>query len=771
MKVPLTWLNEYVAYDAPTDELVRRLTISTCNVQHVFRRGVADADGNLGFFRVGHVLEAGKHPNADRLQLCVVDVGEGEPRQIVCGAWNFGAGATVAVALPGAVLPGGQKLERAKLRGEISDGMILSERELELGSDHSGILVLAGDLDAGTPLVDVLPLTETVVEVETTPNRPDLLSIYGIAREVAALFDGELAPLPRHASEDHARGDEAMDVRVEDLVGCPRYIGRTFTGVGIAPSPAWLKARLVAAGMRPISNVVDVTNYVMHALGSPLHAFDRTRLAEGRIVVRRARPGEELTTLDGNLRRLDERDLVIADGAGPVAIAAIMGGQASEVGEETTEVLLEAANFEPLGILHTSERLGLRTEGSNRWEKGVDPYLAEPAAILATQLLVDLAGARWTGETEVQGELPDRPVVRLRPERADHLIGLATPRDEQRRILERLQFGVTGDASNTVLLEVRVPTWRARDVTREVDVVEEIARMRLDAVPFTLPARREMFGRLSKEQRLRRLVEDVLVGCGFFEAYTPSLVAHDENPQALRVPEPQSSEQAVLRTRLLPSLIDAARHNLAVGNEGIALFEIARVYLPSGGELPEEPWRLAAVTQGGFPDAKGAIETLHASLRIPIAFARARETLYHPGKAASFPGGIVGELEPGLLEGAWGAFEVDLAALLAEVPERREYEDVITYPALRLDLAFVVSDDVAAGDLIDAARAAAGTELHSARVFDVYRGEQIAAGRKSVALGIEFRSPERTLTDEDRARLRDSIAAALAEQFSAELRA
>jgi phenylalanyl-tRNA synthetase beta chain len=771
MKVPLTWLREYVAYDGPTDELVQRLTISTCNVQRVFRRGVADEDGNLGLFRVGRVLEAGKHPNADRLQLCLVDVGEGEPRRIVCGAWNFGAGATVAVALPGAVLPGGQKLERAKLRGTVSDGMILSERELELGDDHSGIIVLAGDLDAGTPLVDVLPLTETIVEVETTPNRPDLLSLYGIAREVAALFDGELAPLPRFGSETHTHGGDVVDVRVEDLDGCPRYIGRTFADVRIGPSPAWVKARLVAAGMRPISNVVDVTNYVMHALGNPLHAFDRARLAGGRIVVRRARAGEELTTLDGNVRRLDERDLVIADGSEAVAIAGIMGGQASEVGEETTEVLLEAANFEPLGILRTSERLGLRTEGSNRWEKGVDPYLAEPAAILATQLLVDLAGARWTGETEVQGELPGRPVVKLRPERADQLIGLVTPPDEQRRILERLRFDVTEDASNTVLLEVTVPTWRARDVTREVDLVEEIARMRLEEVPFTLPARREMFGRLSKEQRLRRLVEDVLVGCGFFEAYTPSLVAHDENPQALRIPEPQSSEQAILRTRLLPSLIEAARHNLAVGNEGIALFEIARVYLPTGDELPEERWRLAAVTEGGFPAAKGAVETLHGAFRIPATFTRAGETLYHPGKAASFPGGIVGELEPGLLEGDWGAFEIDLATLVAGVPERREYEDVITYPALRLDLAFVVAEDIAAGELIDAAREAAGPELHSARVIDVYRGEQIPPGQKSVALAIEFRSPERTLTDEDGARLRDAIAAALAQTYGAELRA
>ncbi len=763
MKVPISWLREYVAYEASTAELVRRLTISTCNVQRVFRHGVADENGNLDLFRVGRVLEAGQHPNADRLQLCLVDVGEGEPRQIVCGAWNFGAGATVAVALPGAVLPGGQKLERAKLRGSVSDGMILSERELELGQDHAGILVLSEPAEPGTPLADVLPLGEEVIEVETTPNRPDLLAVYGIAREVAALFDVPLAPPP--GVEPPRAADEPVDVRVEDFEGCPRYIGRTFADVTVAPSPAWLKARLAAAGMRPISNVVDVTNYVMHALGNPLHAFDRSKLAEGRIVVRRARRREEIRTLDGNLRRLDERDLVIADASQAVAIAGIMGGAETEVGEETTEVLLEAANFEPLGLLRTSERLGLRTEGSNRWEKGVDPYLAEQAAALATQLIVELSEARWTGQTDVHADLPEPPVVTLRPERANRLIGLEVLPGEQRTILERLGFDLSEE------WRVTVPTWRARDVTREVDVIEEIARMKLDEVPYTLPVRREMFGRLSRAQRLRRLVEDVMVGCGFFEVYTPSLLAQDEHEQALRIPEPQSSEQSVLRTRILPALIEAARHNLAVGNTGIALFEIAHVYLPTGDELPEERWRLAAITEGGFSAAKGALETLHDALGVRPVLVRARESLYHPGKTAAVQAGVVGELEPGLLEDRWGAFELDLDTLLAVAPERPEYEDVITFPALRLDLAFVVDEDVPAGDLIDAAREAAGPELRDARVFDVYRGEQIPAGRKSVALALEFRSPARTLTDEDGARLRDAIAAALRERFSAELRA
>jgi phenylalanyl-tRNA synthetase beta chain len=297
MRVPLTWLQEFVAYEGSVADLAHRLAVSACEVERIIEIGVPDEDGNLGLYRVGRVVEAGKHPNADRLQLCRVDVGEGEPRQIVCGAWNFGTGATVAVALPGAVLPGGQKLEEATLRGERSRGMILSERELELGTDHSGILVFAEAHEPGRPLAEVLPLRETVMEVDTTGNRPDLLSIYGIAREVAVLFRLDLEPPP--GEDPPMNGDEPVDVRIEDLIGCPRYIGRLFRDVRIGPSPPFLRARLHAAGMRAISNVVDVTNYVMHELGNPLHAFDRAKLAEGRIVVRRARPGEEIRTLDG----------------------------------------------------------------------------------------------------------------------------------------------------------------------------------------------------------------------------------------------------------------------------------------------------------------------------------------------------------------------------------------------------------------------------------------------------------------------------------------
>ena len=756
MRVPMSWLREYADPKVTNEEIAARLLISTCEVERIVRRGVADPSG----FVVGKVLSAEKHPNADRLQLTVVDVGARQ-QQIVCGAWNFGAGATVAVALPGATLPNGLTLERRELRGQMSEGMILAEDEVDLGTDHDGIMLLADELEAGTPLADVLPLVEDVMEVETTPNRPDLLSIYGLAREVAALFDVPLAQWP--GIDPPRAGDEEVRVDVEDFDGCPRYLARRFRDVAIGPSPVWLKARVIAAGMRPISNVVDVTNYVMLALGSPLHAFDDDTLRGGVVGVRRARDGEEIRTLDGQLRRLDARDLVIKDGDRAIALAAIMGGEETEVTPATTNILLEAANFEPVTILRTSERLGLRTEGSNRWEKGVDPHLAEHAARLATQLIVETSGARWVGEADAHAQLPERPVVELRPARTNELLGHDAAADEQRGILRRLGFDVDGDT-------VTVPTWRARDVTREADLIEEVARFVLDDVPFTLPERREAMGRLTHAQALRRTVEDVLAGCGLSEAYTPSLVAGDPDPNALRLPLPLTSDQSTLRTTLLPSLVAAAERNRSVGNERVALFEIARVYLPTGEQLPDEHWRIAGVVEGGYADAKGVVDTLFEALKIEEEVERGSHPLLHPGKTGKLPQGFVGEVHPAVATGL-AAFELDLGALAAAVPQVVLYEDVITFPSVLQDLAFAVDEDVPASALMAAMREAAGPELREVTVFDEYRGEQVGAGRRSLAFRVAFGSPERTLTDDDAAAIRARIVDALRERFSAELRA
>lgn len=763
MHAPLSWLREYVTVDATAEEIAHRLSISAAEVERIIQVGVADVDGNLGRFLVGKVLEVEPHPNADRLRVCQVDVGEGDARQIVCGAWNFEAGATVAVALPGALLPVlDVPLDERELRGQHSRGMILAEDEVGLGEDHAGIMELPAGIEPGTPLLDVLPIQDLVLDVTPTVNRVDLLSMVGLAREVAALLGGELhVPDP----EDPAVVErEEVEVAIEDFDGCPRYIGRVFRGVSIGPSPQWLRSRLFLSEMRSISNVVDVTNYVMHAWGSPLHAFDRARLAGGRIVVRRARSGEELRTLDGTLRQLSTDDLMITDGDRSVALAAIMGGEESEVSEETTEVLLEAANFEPLGILRSSERHGLRTAGSNRWEKGVDPHLAERAAVLASRMIVHLAGARLAGHVDVHAGLPERPVVRLRTERANRVIGLEVAPDEQRATLEGFGFDVSEK------WDVTVPTWRARDVTREIDVVEELARAVLDRVPHTMPLRRHVRGRLSKDQRLRRLVEDVLVGAGFSEAYTWSLVASDPDPSAVRLPDPMTSDQAILRTTLVPGLVEAVRTGLDAGAGDVALFEIARVYLPSGERLPDERWLVGGIVGGGYAHAKGTLEALYSALHLELRVARGSHPMLHPGKAATTDAGWLGELHPTLLEGVWGTFELDLATLFAPVPERIVYEDVITFPAVLQDIAVAVDEEVEVGALVDAAREAAGSVLREARVFDVYRGEQVGEGRKSVAIHLSFQSTERTLTDDEAAGVRGRIVAALAERFGAELR-
>jgi phenylalanyl-tRNA synthetase beta chain len=440
-----------------------------------------------------------------------------------------------------------------------------------------------------------------------------------------------------------------------------------------------------------------------------------------------------------------------------------MGGEETEVTDATTSVLLEAANFEPVGILRSSEQLRLRTEGSNRWEKGVDPHLAAPAAALATELILETAGARWTGEGKAIAPLPEPARVHFRPERADAVIGLQVDPDEQRNILGALGFGAADDWT------VEVPTWRARDVSREIDLVEEIARVRLEDVPFTLPLRRTMLGRLTPEQRLRRLVEDVLVGAGFSEAYNWSLQPSDRDPAALTLPEPISAELAVLRTTLLEGLIASARHNFDLGSERVALFEVARVYLPSGEQLPEERWRVGGITSGGFFAAKGAVESLYDAVKLEPRFERAEELFLHPGKSARVDAGWVGELHPALGAEGFGAFELDLETLFAGVPERIEYEDVITYPSLRQDLAVVVEEDVPAGELVAAAREAV-PELREARVFDVYRGEPVPEGRKSVAIALAFQATDRTLSDEEAAGMRERIVAALRDRFGAEVR-
>jgi phenylalanyl-tRNA synthetase beta chain len=451
---------------------------------------------------------------------------------------------------------------------------------------------------------------------------------------------------------------------------------------------------------------------------------------------------------------------VIADDERAVGLAGIMGGEETEVSATTKNVLLEAANFEPIGILRSSERHALRTEGSNRWEKGVDPYVAGPAATYASQLIVELSGARWTGAEDVQAAMPKQAIVRLRPERASELIGLEVPEEEQAEILAPIGF-------DRLKRGYRVPTWRARDVTREVDLIEEVARFKLPEVPFTLPRREAMFGRLTRSQRLRRRVEDALVGAGYAEVYTPTFVPEGD----LRLPEPLSSEAAALRTDLFASLLEPALRNADAGIDDVALFEVARVYRDTGGELPEEHWHVAGIADGGFAEAKWAVEQIYSALGLHPSYERTSEPYLHPGKAAKTAEGWLGELHPALVEGAWGAFELDLDLLAESAPEVVGFDPVSPYPELRQDLAFVVDENVPAAELLDAIREAAGDLLREVEVFDEYRGEQIGEGKRSLAFRLAFGSPEGTLTDEDVAPVRASIVDALATRFDAVLRA
>jgi phenylalanyl-tRNA synthetase beta chain len=441
-----------------------------------------------------------------------------------------------------------------------------------------------------------------------------------------------------------------------------------------------------------------------------------------------------------------------------------MGGEDTEVGEQTANVLLEAANFEQLTVLRTGERHHIRTESQSRWEKGVDPRQAEAAARYASQLLVELAGARWIGSGEVSADLPDPPVIAYRPGYATEAVGLELPETEQRDRLQRLGFEVTDDWT------VTTPSWRARDVRRDVDVVEEVARFRLADVPATLPERQAMYGRLAHEQRLRRMVEDVLVGAGLFEAYTYSLQPDDPDTDALVLPVPLSQQQRVLRTTLRTGLLEAARHNVAMGNISFGLFEIAHVYLPTGTSIPDEPWHVGAILQDGFSSAKGIVEALFDALQIEPRFESDRP-FAGAAISASVQAGWVAQYGPLDLDGEWSAFELDLRELFALIPERIIYRDVITYPPLRQDLAFVVDETVPAGELLLAAREAAGDELRETAFLSDYRGDQIPAGKKSIAFSLAFQSPERTLTDEDAARLRGAIVDVLKQRFGAELRA
>ncbi|MGZ5314431.1 MAG: phenylalanine--tRNA ligase subunit beta [Solirubrobacterales bacterium] len=836
MKVPVSWLRSYCDPGWDTGRMAEQLAMTGTEVERV---GVAGAPSPEGFV-VGLVKSVEPHPDADRLSVCAVDTGDGE-RTIVCGAPNVAAGQLVPVALPGAVLPGGMKLKRAKLRGVESDGMILSEAELEIGDDTGGIAVLgepgagpagapgpspssarlAGPADGsgpGTPLAELVAVSDEVLELEITSNRSDCLAVYGVAREVHAISEAPLAPAPweddaEATGEGTAADYASVSIETESEL-CPRFTARVFTDVEIGPSPLWLKARLTAAGQRPINNVVDITNYVMLMTGQPLHAFDLDKVPGGALIVRNAREGETMTTLDDVERSLDSDAVLVCDSEGPSGIAGIMGGARSEVSETTTRVLLEVATWNGVNILRTSRKLGLRSEASARFEKQLHPALTVRAQRVASKLMVELCAALPVpGMIDEGAGEPEPRVVGLRVPRVEGIVGLAIDGDTCASRLERLGFGVERDGDE---IEATVPPERDADVTREVDLIEEVARLaHLEtALPSTLPATRERVGRLTPEQLLRREAEDAVRATGADEIVgwsltDPGVAARlrlpegDPRRELIAVGNPLSVEQSVLRTLLLGSLLDAARLNLARGASHVALFESGHVYL--GGEHRQrpgalggsfsgdhvapvwEPHHLAYLAAGaplqgwasspGEPDyfaAKSVLETLFGRLGVPVAVEAAEQPFLHPGRSARvlLPGddaiGWVGELHP-LIAREWDmpggvAFELALAPLIAASPAGAEaYEDVTSFPAATQDIAVVVPQDVPAARVREVVLAGGGELLAAAEVFDLYVGEQVGAGSKSLALRLSFRAPDRTLTDEEVAERRGAITQALAE--------
>ena len=751
--------------------------------------------GDPAAFVVGRVLSAERHPDADRLTVCAVDDGSGEPRQIVCGAPNVAAGQVVAVARPGAVMPDGSRLGEAKLRGVNSSGMILAEDEVGISHDHNETMVLADGLEPGTPLTEALAIEDEVLDLEVNPNRPDCLGVYGVAREVHAFTRAELRPEPEDPEpsgsdsvEDHA------GVEIDPEI-CLRFTARVFEDVKIGPSPLWLKQRLTAAGQRPISNVVDITNYVMLATGQPLHAFDLDRVRGSRIVVRRARDGERMTTLDDVERTLDPSMAVVCDAEGPSGIGGVMGGQISEVSSDTTRVLMEAATWVGPNILVTSKKLVLRTEASARFEKQLHPDFALAGQRLAARLMVELCGARLVPGTIDVYPNPVAPRrVRLRYPRIEKLLGTRVEEDEVVAILGRLGFELEEAAAEEgPVWDVIVPYWRDGDVEREADLIEEVARVHgLESIPSTLPARRRAVGRLTYSQRLRRRLEDALRDRGLSETISWSFTSPETMERLrlgdvplLRLSNPLSEDQVVMRPLLLPGLLDAARHNAAHGRPAARLFESAHVYrmagpLSSNGALPErgstpaaERHHLAALVPGDFFSLKAVLGAVLESAGLDWWVEPGERPFLHPGRTATVLAGDerklgwIGELHP-LVARAWdlegaAAFEIDFDLVAQLAPEIRQFEPISPFPSVIQDIAVVVPEEVLAAEVEDAVRAGAGDLLERLTLFDVYRGEQLGAGRKSLALRLEFRAPDRTLTDEEVAECRAAVERELAE--------
>ena len=789
MKVLVSWLREFAPTDLSADELAELLTSKGAEVESVDRPW-AGLDGVV----VARVLAVRDHPGADKLCLARVDAGAGEV-EVVVGVRNMAPGDLVPYAPPGARVPvRPERLERREVRGVTSNGMLCSPWELAISPDHHGILVMPPDSPVGADLKAELGLDDAVLDVEVTPNRPDLMSEVGVAREVAAATGVPLTLPDTSVREGDEKAADLATVEIRDLDRCPRYLARVVRGVAVGPSPLKVQARLTASGMRPLSNVVDATNYALLEMGHPLHAFDLARLDGSGIVVRRAEEGELIVTLDDVERTLTADDLVIADHAKAVAIAGVMGSAPTEVSEGTRDVLLESAYFERTGIARTSQRLGLRSEASARFQRGADPEAVPRAADRSAALI-----AAWSGGTVLAGVVdvggtPERRRIRIRPERASLVVGMPISEADVMESLGKVGMA-TEQRSGTV--EAEVPGFRP-DIVQEIDLVEEVIRvLGYDRLGETLPAIRQP-GAVPKEHRFRRRVREALARAGLLETMSYSFASAADlelvdDHEGVRVANPLAADDEFLRTSLIPGLLRALSNNLAHQVRSAALFEVGRIFYP--GDPVEEHERVAWTMTGQAPrghpepqheldffDAKGALEGLMEALGIrdwTLGPAPNRH-LWHPTRSASVLvgerlAGEVGELHPRVAErldfpGRVALAELEVAVLAGSAWSDLAYQEIPRFPPVRRDLAFTVDAAVPAGAVRTVITEAGGGLVGSVVLFDVHTGAPIAEGRKSLAFSVDFRAPDRTLTDQEAEQAVRAIVDRVATEFGGELR-
>ena len=797
MNVSIKWLKEYVDFDLSPEALAERLLMLGMEIESIKQLGEG-----LDRVVVGRINTVGKHPQADKLVLCNVDVGSGTDAQIVCGAPNAREGLVAPVALVGAQLPNGLTIKRAKIRGEESQGMLCSEQELAISNEASGLMELPDETQIGAPIVEALSLDDVVLELEITPNRPDCLSMMGVAREISVVTGNPLMLPEINVQSGMADVQNLTSVTIKDPDLCPRYAARVIRGVKIAPSPIWLQRRLEAIGVGTINNIVDITNYVLMEYGHPLHAFDYHRLTENRIVVRRAKPGEKLKTIDAEEQELTPDMLIIADAENPVALAGVMGGFDSEITDQTVDVLLESAYFHPPSIRKTSKALSMHTEASHRFERGADPECVIPAINRAAQLIAQIAGGEsCSGIVDVYPGKREPINIKLRPERVNFVLGTEIGEDEMRDILTRLGFTVS-DA-----FEVTVPTFRP-DVSQEIDLVEEIARVYgFDNIPTTLPRGDIPIPQVDPKEDLRERVKTYLLQCGMMEAmnyafYHPDvfdrirLESTDPLRQAVQIANPLTEDQSIMRTTLLPSLIANAQRNRNHQINDVQFFECSKVFIPNGtDEYPNEPERVAGIIAGNlgagvygdplrpadFFDIKGVVEGMLDRCGISdYTITHTDHPTFHPGRRAEIRIEdkvlcVFGEAHPEVLENydlphkAY-LFELDFETLVGVVEPTKQFEPIPIYPSVNRDLAIVLDVEIPASRPTKIIRSAGGELVSGLHLFDVYTGEQVPEGKKSLAFAIEYRSTTETLTDEIVDRIHSGILEQLERELGATLR-